>query len=291
MGKGDIMMLFSLFFEVYPDGIWTQKKKENDNNKNGIISFEYTFAGTNIFNKGIDVLYKETHQQSRKIPSVESVSRQCLRRSHNMHTQNRSNNSMNARSTNSLTFDSVNHNNSFSLGPNSHDRPYRPKSFGLSSALAHTDTTQELFTEVSPESELPPIDTMSPRNRSQSPALTWHQSDPRDPLPNRDCFNPAFPMGPRPDTRPDIFRPLSKSFKPLEKSLPDTIIQQSVCGINGSSASLKSNLFSTNTNRELESHVLKNCKTKQKRVAEFVFSANLHAPLGKIVKILIQDIQ
>ena len=37
-------------------------------------------------------------------------------------------------------------------------------------------------------------------------------------------------MGPRPDTRPDIFRPLSKSFKPLEKSLPDTIIQQSVCG-------------------------------------------------------------
>lgn len=55
-GKSEVMVLFSLLFETYPDGVWkTTSITVNQN----IVVYLYLFTGTSVFNTSLDISYNQ----------------------------------------------------------------------------------------------------------------------------------------------------------------------------------------------------------------------------------------
>lgn len=67
VGKGEVMMLFSLLFEAYPDGVWTVVSITP---LDFTIIATYRFTGTKVFNFPIDLLFKQIREHSKQEASL-----------------------------------------------------------------------------------------------------------------------------------------------------------------------------------------------------------------------------
>lgn len=56
VGKADVMMLFSLLFETFPDGVYRTLSSSVEDDRATII---YSFTGTRVFEQSINCLYKQ----------------------------------------------------------------------------------------------------------------------------------------------------------------------------------------------------------------------------------------
>jgi hypothetical protein len=333
VGKGDIMMFFSLLFEVYPDAIWTVRSV---NGKKGVVMCEYTFMGTNIFNKSIDLLFKETRAQSRKHQSIESMGK-IDRKKLSLDTNRRSIDdrstsidSLNGRSSGSMNNRSGNlaHSRSngnmldgvfasstasqwarpglpysksatFNLINTTGAQPYQPypSSSGISHGIdqhgiegaqgaefthgrsAEPTTTKEFSEEFGEEITIASDPSGLNRSLYQRPSAV-----------NTNIFR-SFGSTNSTNSPPPSDKSYFASFHAIgsfNNQTSDTIIQQSTGGSNPASPP---DMFNTNTNKELESMVIKHGIVQQRRQAEFVFAiTGINATFGKLVKIIIRDI-
>ena len=56
VGRADVMMLFSLILETFPDGVYRTLSSSVDS---GHVSIVYSFTGTRVFEQSMDSLYKQ----------------------------------------------------------------------------------------------------------------------------------------------------------------------------------------------------------------------------------------
>lgn len=56
VGRADVMMLFSLILETYPDGVYRQLSSIVSNNN---VTVTYTFVGTRVFEQSMNSLYRQ----------------------------------------------------------------------------------------------------------------------------------------------------------------------------------------------------------------------------------------
>jgi hypothetical protein len=56
IGRADVMMLFSLILETYPDGVYRLLSSTVNNNS---VTVTYSFTGTRVFEQSMDALYKQ----------------------------------------------------------------------------------------------------------------------------------------------------------------------------------------------------------------------------------------
>lgn len=57
-GKAEAMMLFSLLYESYPDGMWKLISAEVNNK---VVTVYYTFTGTSVFDTPLSLSFKQVH--------------------------------------------------------------------------------------------------------------------------------------------------------------------------------------------------------------------------------------
>lgn len=72
MGKGDVMMLFSLLFEAYPDGVWNIGTLVCSKDGTNTISCLYRFTGTGVFCHSINTLFLQIRAHSIQNPVTEN---------------------------------------------------------------------------------------------------------------------------------------------------------------------------------------------------------------------------
>jgi hypothetical protein len=86
------MMLFSLLFEIYPDGVWELKSPLSL--KNGVVICDFLFQGTNIFNKSVGVMFKQVKAKTKSFRIAPGEEEDCKpyskQTSHTSHTSHSS---------------------------------------------------------------------------------------------------------------------------------------------------------------------------------------------------------
>jgi hypothetical protein len=79
-GKAESMMLFSLLYESYPDGVWKITSTEVQGK---VVTHQYLFTGTSVFDTPLAVSFHQVkeHQRGMKSPEVseESAAQQIVR--------------------------------------------------------------------------------------------------------------------------------------------------------------------------------------------------------------------
>lgn len=79
-GKAEAMMLFSLLYETYPDGVWKITSTEVSGK---VVTYHYLFTGTSVFDTPLAVSYHQVkeHQRGAKLSenSEEMAARQIAR--------------------------------------------------------------------------------------------------------------------------------------------------------------------------------------------------------------------
>lgn len=293
IGKGDIMMLFSLLFEVYPDAVWSVRGNLNGNK--GAVTCEFSFTGTNIFNKSIDTLYKETRAQSRKQLSIECMGRFGRDKKKLLDTNGRSNGNMNDRSSEKLNSRSNGNMNNRSNKDmldavhSSSSAQWNRPCFPLNKSTASYDMTSGGCAYAASD-----VPTSEIENPTAPETVKEFSAEIGELIPVSEASSPTLYQRWSTDDKNSIYRSKPSATDYLYGSrnqIADTIIQTSRSGSNPASPPA---MLNTNANKELESMVIKHGFVQHKRSAEFVFvitgTNSTFGKIGKIAKIIIKDI-